>query len=83
MYAKIIRTCILNRKPAISGGTISALRKLLIEQNQSEFQNPRDPTSINLTKAFTKFDTNRLAILKSYKDLLIAVIDLDISQLNN
>jgi len=54
------------RKPAISGGTISALRKLLIEQNQSEFQNPRDPTSINLTKAFTKFDTNRLAILKSY-----------------
>jgi len=54
---------ILYRKPAVSGGTISALRKLLIEQNQSEFQNPRDPTSINLTKAFTKFDTDRLVNL--------------------
>jgi len=43
----------------ISGETISALRKLLIEQNQSEFQNPRDPTSINLTKAFVKFDIDR------------------------
>lgn len=44
---------------AVSGETISALRELLIKQNQTEFQNPRDPTSINLTKAFVKFDVDR------------------------
>ena len=48
-----------DRKMAVSGETISALRELLIKQNQSEFQNPRDPTSINLTKAFVKFDVDR------------------------
>lgn len=48
-----------DRKMAVSGETLSALRQLLVKQNQSEFQNPRDPTSINLTKAFVKFDVDR------------------------
>lgn len=46
----------------MSGETISALRELLVKQNQSEFQNPRDPTSINLTRAFVKFDIDRYCI---------------------
>ena len=48
-----------DRKMAVSGETISALRELLIKQNETEFQNSRDPTSINLTKAFVKSDVDR------------------------
>lgn len=54
-----MKSTVCDRKMAVSGHTISALRKLLIQQNQSEFQNPRDPTSINLTKAFVKLDIDR------------------------
>lgn len=54
-----MKSTLHDRKMAVSGQTISALRKLLIQQNQSEFQNPRDPTSINLTKAFVKLDIDR------------------------
>ena len=38
---------------------LSSLRRLLIDKNIQEFQNPRDPTTINITKAFLMYDRNR------------------------
>ena len=38
---------------------INSLRNLLINKNKEEFQSPRDPTSINVTQAFLKYDQNR------------------------
>jgi len=42
-----------------SGAAIGALRKLLVEKNTQEFQNPSDPTAINVMKAFLKYDKDR------------------------
>ena len=38
---------------------LSYLRHLLIEKNTKEFQNPRDPSALNITKAFINYNTNR------------------------
>ena len=40
-------------------GAIGALRSHLLSENYQQFQNPRDPTSVNVLSAFTKFDTDR------------------------
>lgn len=47
-----------SRKPC--GSAIGALRKLLVEKNTLEFQNPSDPTTINVMRAFLKYDKDRL-----------------------
>lgn len=38
---------------------VSALRKLLIAKNEEEFQNPRDPTTVNVVKAFATYDQQK------------------------
>lgn len=38
---------------------VSTLRKLLIQKNESEFKNPRDPNSLNVVKAFATYDQTK------------------------
>ena len=42
-----------------SPGAIGALRSYLLSENYQQFQNPRDPTSVNVLSAFSKYDTDR------------------------
>ena len=43
----------------LTATAVDKLRQALQKCNYEEFQNPRDPTSINLRKAFMSFDTQR------------------------
>ena len=47
----------------MQGPALSALRQLLVEENSHSFQNPRDPTSTNVTRAFLNYDRERCAPL--------------------
>ena len=38
---------------------MSALRKFLITKNEEEFKNPRDPTTMNVVKAFAAYDQQK------------------------
>ena len=58
-----ISTCISLSPPpvrrAAGGPAVSALRQLLVEEHSRVFQNPRDPTSTNVTRAFLNYDKDR------------------------
>lgn len=47
---------------------VSALRKFLIAKNEEEFKNPRDPTTMNVVKAFAAYDQQKSGSL-SVEDL--------------
>ena len=56
----------VSRRPALS-----ALRELLVEENSQVFQNPRDPTSTNITRAFINYDRDRSSSYAIRKTLAI------------
>ena len=43
----------------MSGSTASALCQMLQQENYNRFRNPRDPGSVNLQRAFAKYDRDR------------------------
>ncbi|XP_065833473.1 uncharacterized protein [Oscarella lobularis] len=64
---------ILPRQSASETG--SALKALLQEQNYGLFQNPRDPTSVTLGRAFMKYDQDRSGFI-TFDELKAMVNDL-------
>ncbi|KAI6657508.1 hypothetical protein LOD99_254 [Oopsacas minuta] len=46
-------------KSSNASGAIGALRSYLLSENYQQFQNPRDPTSVNVLSAFSKYDTDK------------------------
>lgn len=46
-------------KESVSNSTASALCRMLQQENYNRFRNPRDPGSVNLKRAFAKYDSDR------------------------
>lgn len=51
---------LLPTRRTAQGPALSALRQLLVDEHSRVFQNPRDPVSTNITRAFLNYDKDRL-----------------------
>jgi hypothetical protein len=78
---------VLPKRAAAHGPALRSLRQLLLEENTRSFQNPRDPTSTNVTRAFLNYDRQRTGFITEQslrgvcRDLGVPISELEISQL--
>ncbi|CAI8041472.1 Putative calmodulin-like protein 2 [Geodia barretti] len=78
---------VLPKRAAAHGPALRSLRQLLVEENTRSFQNPRDPTSTNVTRAFLNYDRQRTGFITEQslrgvcRDLGVPISELEISQL--
>ncbi|XP_062502657.1 uncharacterized protein LOC134179730 isoform X2 [Corticium candelabrum] len=66
---------VLPKETPSSNLAASALRHALQQQNYNHFSNPRDPVSVNLLKAFTKYDRDRSGFI-TFDELQLMCLDL-------
>ena len=62
LSAHPLSCCYFFNRRAMQGPALSALRQLLVDENSRSFQNPRDPTSTNVTRAFLNYDRDRFIL---------------------